>query len=215
MASYPPPKENLDKFNPVVFDVNNVPLTIAEGEKYFVKYPIAQDAETFSTTTTATANITTANITTLTSTTINNSGTIGCNKQTPSYTTLPTYSSGDIGFQITSPSLVYSGILRPAGFAIASYASVPIGIYHIQLAYAISTTTGLYTLNIVKTGVPDVILGVISHTSPVAGQDWYIGSYVIRITAVSTIEIQTNEATTTGWTVFSSTRNQVSLTRIA
>ena len=63
MASYPPPKENLTEFNPVVFDTNNVPLTIAEGEKYFLKFPLAQGAETFSTTTTATANITTGVIT--------------------------------------------------------------------------------------------------------------------------------------------------------
>ena len=63
MATYPAPTENLVEFNPLVFDTNNVPLTIAEGEKYFLKYPVAQGAETFSTTTTGTANITTGVVT--------------------------------------------------------------------------------------------------------------------------------------------------------
>ena len=48
MATYPAPTETLTTFNPAVFETNDVPLTITEGSKYFLKYPLAQGAETFS-----------------------------------------------------------------------------------------------------------------------------------------------------------------------
>lgn len=48
MANYPPPTENLPIFDPSVFEVNNIPLTIGEGSKYFLTYPTAQGKETLS-----------------------------------------------------------------------------------------------------------------------------------------------------------------------
>ena len=47
MSSYPPPIEVLPIFNPAVFVVKDTPLTIAEGEKYFLKYPQAQGTQNF------------------------------------------------------------------------------------------------------------------------------------------------------------------------
>jgi hypothetical protein len=47
MSAYPPPVEELPIFNPAVFIVKDTPLTIAEGEKYFLKYPQAQGTQNF------------------------------------------------------------------------------------------------------------------------------------------------------------------------
>ena len=57
MASYPAPTETLPIFSPSVFDVNDVPLTITEGEKYFITYPTAQGAITIPTLSTGTLNV--------------------------------------------------------------------------------------------------------------------------------------------------------------
>lgn len=42
MADYPPPTQILPDFNPAVFRTNDIPLTIAEAENYFVSFPTAQ-----------------------------------------------------------------------------------------------------------------------------------------------------------------------------
>jgi hypothetical protein len=47
MSAYPPPVEELPIFNPAVFIVKDTALTIAEGEKYFLKYPQAQGTQAF------------------------------------------------------------------------------------------------------------------------------------------------------------------------
>ena len=47
MSAYPPPIEDLPFFNPAVFTVLDIPLTVAEGEKYFLKYPQAQGTQSF------------------------------------------------------------------------------------------------------------------------------------------------------------------------
>jgi hypothetical protein len=47
MTSYPPPVENLPIFNPNVFTILDIPLTVAEGEKYFLKFPQAQGTQNF------------------------------------------------------------------------------------------------------------------------------------------------------------------------
>lgn len=46
MADYPPPTETLPEFTPSVFSTKDDPLTIGEAEKFFVKFPTAQGAET-------------------------------------------------------------------------------------------------------------------------------------------------------------------------
>ena len=45
MADYPPPTDILPEFNPAVFRTNDVPLTIAEAENYFLSFPTAQGTE--------------------------------------------------------------------------------------------------------------------------------------------------------------------------
>lgn len=45
MADYPPPAQTLPAFNPAEFRTNSTPLTIAEGEKYFLTFPNAQGTE--------------------------------------------------------------------------------------------------------------------------------------------------------------------------
>lgn len=45
MADYPPPTQQLPDFNPAVFRTNDVPLTIAEAENYFLSFPTAQGTE--------------------------------------------------------------------------------------------------------------------------------------------------------------------------
>jgi len=47
--SYPPPSENLPIFDASVFNVNDTPLTISEGLKYFLAYPSAQGTENLQT----------------------------------------------------------------------------------------------------------------------------------------------------------------------
>jgi hypothetical protein len=47
--SYPPPSENLPIFDSSVFNVNNTPLTISEGLKYFLAFPSAQGTENLQT----------------------------------------------------------------------------------------------------------------------------------------------------------------------
>ena len=44
MADYPPPTQTLPNFNSAVFRANDIPLTIAEAENYFVSFPTAQGA---------------------------------------------------------------------------------------------------------------------------------------------------------------------------
>ena len=64
MASYPAPTETLPIFSPSVFETNNIPLTIEEGENYFITYPTAQGAITIPTLTSGTLNVSgTVNIT--------------------------------------------------------------------------------------------------------------------------------------------------------
>ena len=64
MASYPAPTEALPVFAPAVFETNDVPLTIEDGAKYFIKYPTAQGAITIPTLTSGTLNVSgTVNIT--------------------------------------------------------------------------------------------------------------------------------------------------------
>jgi len=46
MATYEPPTSNLAIFDPVVFQTNDEPLTIAEAKKRFLTFPTAQGAET-------------------------------------------------------------------------------------------------------------------------------------------------------------------------
>lgn len=46
MANYPPPTEDLPIFDSRLFETNDIPLTIAEGSKYFLNYPVAQGKET-------------------------------------------------------------------------------------------------------------------------------------------------------------------------
>lgn len=48
MSAYPPPNENLPIFNPVDFQVPNIPLTINDAKDYFLEYPTAQGKETLS-----------------------------------------------------------------------------------------------------------------------------------------------------------------------
>lgn len=45
MASYKPPTEDLAIFNPVVFEDDTTPLTLAEASKFFLRYPNAQGTE--------------------------------------------------------------------------------------------------------------------------------------------------------------------------
>lgn len=45
MADYPPPTDILPEFNPAVFRTNDIPLTIAEAENYFLSFPTAQGTE--------------------------------------------------------------------------------------------------------------------------------------------------------------------------
>lgn len=47
MSFYEPPTENLAIFDSSVFTANDVPLTIATGSKYFLKFPYAQNTENF------------------------------------------------------------------------------------------------------------------------------------------------------------------------
>jgi len=48
MSAYAPPTQNLPVFEPEVFGISfDVGLTITSGEKYFVKYPVAQGTTTF------------------------------------------------------------------------------------------------------------------------------------------------------------------------
>ena len=57
MANYPAPTELLPAFTPSVFETNNIPLTIEEGEKYFLTYPVAQGAQTIPTLSTGTLSV--------------------------------------------------------------------------------------------------------------------------------------------------------------
>jgi microcystin-dependent protein len=50
MATYPPPTENLAIFDDSVFQVNNTPLTPAEGDKRYLRFPNAQGTENMETT---------------------------------------------------------------------------------------------------------------------------------------------------------------------
>ena len=50
MATYPPPTENLAIFDDSVFQVNNTPLTPAEGDKRYLRFPNAQGTENMQTT---------------------------------------------------------------------------------------------------------------------------------------------------------------------
>lgn len=74
MASYPAPTEELPTFSPSVFNTNDIPLTIEEGEKFFITYPTAQGAITIPTLTSGTLNVSgtltteTLNVGTLTTT---------------------------------------------------------------------------------------------------------------------------------------------------
>jgi hypothetical protein len=64
MANYPAPTELLPAFTPSVFETNDTPLTIEEGEKYFLTYPVAQGAQTIPTLSTGTLSVSgTVNIT--------------------------------------------------------------------------------------------------------------------------------------------------------
>jgi hypothetical protein len=49
MADYPPPTQILPDFNPAVFRTNDIPLTIAEAENYFLSFPTAQGTQNFGT----------------------------------------------------------------------------------------------------------------------------------------------------------------------
>lgn len=73
MASYPAPTQTLPIFAPSVFKTNDIPLTIDEGEKYFITYPTAQGAITIPNLTSGDINSTTMGVDTLT---INSSGTL-------------------------------------------------------------------------------------------------------------------------------------------
>lgn len=94
MASYPAPTEKLPIFSPSVFKTNDIPLTIDEGEKYFITYPTAQGAITIPTLTTGTLNVSGS----IDAPTLNITGSIDT----------PTITSGDItmsgGLTITSTS---------------------------------------------------------------------------------------------------------------
>jgi hypothetical protein len=57
MADYPPPTQILPEFNPAVFRTNDIPLTIAEAENYFVSFPTAQGATNNSTINVSTVNV--------------------------------------------------------------------------------------------------------------------------------------------------------------
>jgi hypothetical protein len=57
MADYPPPTQALPDFNPAVFRTNDIPLTIAEAENYFVSFPTAQGTTNNSTINVATLNV--------------------------------------------------------------------------------------------------------------------------------------------------------------
>ena len=102
MASYPAPTEELPVFSPSVFETNNIPLTIEEGEKYFITYPTAQGAITIPTLSTGTLGVSgTATIGTAAITTTNVSGTLNITNNSTKATvygygtTIPTSGAGE------------------------------------------------------------------------------------------------------------------------
>lgn len=175
MATYPAPTETLTTFNPAVFETNDVPLTITEGSKYFLKYPLAQGAETFS-------NISVAGITTLS------------NKTTLNYTTIPTLTfPNDIGSS-SSAVINYPTTLAPQ--TISSFTGVSAGIYQIQVQVnTVTASNTVHYYNILNAGT---VVGIIPHTTVGGGADFYCGSLIITIpSGTATITLQTGVGTGT------------------
>lgn len=106
--SYPPPTENLAIFDSSVFTTNNIPLTIAEGYKYFLAFPSAQGTENLQTTNvagilTANANVVLNSGSATTTTTLSPSGvSYGSPAITQTWSNIINGTGGNTSFTITS-----------------------------------------------------------------------------------------------------------------
>jgi hypothetical protein len=114
MADYPPPNQNVLVFNPAEFRTNDIPLTIAEAENYFLAFPNAQGTE----------NLTSANVSS--KITITNSST----NQGLGYQALENVSSGYNNTAIGNQALKA---------ATTAYSSTALGF---QAGKSIVTSTG-------------------------------------------------------------------------
>ena len=116
--------------------------------------------------------------------------TLQYNKVTPIYTTLPTYTSADIGF-IQSATITGPGTTANV---IASY-TAQAGVWLINLFLALTTTTTLDAIVYENAGVNQGIFTKLS----VGGNDYYSGSFITSIsTGTAVLRIYPFVSGTTG-----------------
>ena len=156
MADYPQPTEILPDFNPSVFRTNDVSLTIAEGEKYFLTYPTAQGAESIPTLTTGTLNVSgSVNIT--------NSSTKGT-----AYgyqTSVPTTGTGGDNTSFGYQAGRYFSTLTDSGGNTA-FGALAMGNGVSMVAASNNTAIGHNALYGLTTGTRNTFVGVALQTAP-------------------------------------------------
>lgn len=236
MASYPAPTETLPLFSPSAFDVNDVPLTITDGAKYFITYPTAQGAITIPTLTSGTLNVSgTATITntsvsgtaTIGTATITNasvsgtdtigtanittasvSGTLTTNTITPTYLT-SSLASGNIGF-IQTASITYPG--TTTNIIASNISANGTWVVYCQLNFTGMTTTP----QLIVQDASLTTLGVLGALLR-AGTDHYNTAFcVYTITgSANVVSIRLSLAPTTGGANGGDTNQYVRFVRIA